>query len=189
VPRVAIINSTGARTLSELVNARGLKWNGGRVDDRIINDYYSYLDEHKIRAVTLASAIEINRPVNLKKALRTLEATSGVVREAADEEILDAKAKVGLAGIGCEPASAASVAGARRLREQGLIQKGETVVCILTGHQLKDPDVTVNYHSTQGEAFAKAFSKYSVKAAHFPNRPVEVQNDLGQIIGIIEKNQ
>jgi len=188
VPRVAIINSTGARTLSELVNARGLKWNGGHVDDGIINDYYAYLDEHKIRAVTLASAIEINRPVNLKKALRTLAFTDGVVREATDEEILDAKAKVGQAGIGCEPASAASVAGARRLREQGLIQKGETVVCILTGHQLKDPDVTVNYHSAQGDAFAKAFAKYGVKTARFRNMPVKVQNDLGKIIGIVERN-
>ncbi|HUW33505.1 MAG TPA: threonine synthase [Planctomycetota bacterium] len=188
VPRVAIINSTGARTLSELVNARGLKWNGGHVDDGIINDYYAYLDEHKIRAVTLASAIEINRPVNLKKALRTLAFTDGVVREATDEEILDAKAKVGQAGIGCEPASAASVAGARRLREQGLIQNGETVVCILTGHQLKDPDVTVNYHSAQGDAFAQAFAKYGVDNARFRNMPVKVQNDLGKIIGIVERN-
>ena len=186
VPRVAIINSTGARTLSELVNARGLQWAGGHVDDDAITKYYAYLDQQGIRAVTLASAIEINRPVNLKKALRTLEVTGGVVREVTDEEILDAKAKVGAAGIGCEPASAASVAGAKRLREQGLIEKGQTVVCILTGHQLKDPNAAVNYHSAQGEAFAQAFGKYGVKAARFPNRPVKVENDLNKIIKVVE---
>ncbi|HUS59644.1 MAG TPA: threonine synthase [Planctomycetota bacterium] len=187
VPRVAIINSTGARTLSELVNARGLQWNDGHVDDQAIESYYSYLDAKGIRAVTLASAIEINRPVNLKKALRTLQATGGVVREVTDEEILDAKAQVGAAGIGCEPASAASVAGARKLREEGLIEKDETVVCILTGHQLKDPNAAVNYHSAQGDAFKQAFDKYGVKKARFSNMPIKIENDLDRIIKLVEE--
>ena len=73
---------------------------------------------------TLASAIEINRPVNLPKALRALDRCGGVVREATDQEILDAKAKVGAGGLGCEPASAASVAGARKLRQRGRHRAG-----------------------------------------------------------------
>src|SRR5207249_6681079 len=103
-----------------------------------IDDYMAAMDAANRRADTLASAIEINRPVNLPKALRALERCGGVVREATDAEILDAKAKVGAGGLGCEPASAASVAGLRKLRQEGVIEPGERVVCILTGHQLKD---------------------------------------------------
>ena len=73
----------------------------------------------------------------------------GVVREVSDQEIMDAKARVGAGGLGCEPASAASVAGARRLREEGVIAPSDRVVCILTGHQLKDPTATVAYHSAR----------------------------------------
>ena len=89
--------------------------------------------------------------MNLPKALRALDRCGGVVREVTDQEILDAKAKVGAGGLGCEPASAASVAGARKLRQEGVIAPGERVVCILTGHQLKDPTATVAYHSTDPE--------------------------------------
>jgi len=187
MPRVAIINSTGARTLSELVNRRGLAWNNSNVDDTIISDYYRYLDEKGIRAVTLASAIEINRPVNLKKALRTLEVTNGVVREVTDGEILDAKAMVGSAGIGCEPASAASVAGAKKLREEGLIGPDDVVACILTGHQLKDPNAAVNYHSAEGDAFKQAFGKFGVESAPLRNKPLKIANDLDRIIEAVER--
>ena len=113
MPRIAVINSTGARTLTRLVCQKGLRWNGGDVDDGIIDDDYEMMDRENLRAHTVASAIEINRPVNLKKCLRALELTDGVVREVTDEAILDAKAMVGANGLGCEPASAASVAGAQ----------------------------------------------------------------------------
>ena len=113
----------------------------------IIDNYYAELDDASRRASTIASAIEINRPVNLHKCLRALECCDGVVREVTDQEILDAKAKVGAGGLGCEPASAASVAGAKLLREEGVIAPSERVVCILTGHQLKDPTATVAYHT------------------------------------------
>ena len=110
-------------------------------------DYYAELDDASRRASTIASAIEINRPVNLYKCLRALECCNGVVREVTDEQMLDAKAQVGANGLGCEPASAASVAGAKLLREEGVIEPSERVVCILTGHQLKDPTATVAYHT------------------------------------------
>src|SRR5205823_10795002 len=118
--------------------------------------YYKSLDAGHVRASTIASAIEINHPVNLPKALRTLDKCGGVVREVTDQDILDAKAKVGAGGLGCEPASAASVAGTKRLRQEGVIAAGETVVCVLTGHQLKDPTATIAYHSADPQTFEQA---------------------------------
>ena len=119
--------------------------------------------------------IEINRPVNLYKALRALDATNGVVREVTDQEILDAKAKVGAGGLGCEPASAASVAGVRKLRQEGVIAASDRVVCILTGHQLKDSQTTIAYHGSDG-----------VAQSNFANRAVQVANNLDDIVKVIE---
>jgi threonine synthase len=90
-----------------------------------------------------------------------------------DEEILDGKAQAGAGGFGCEPASGASIAGAKRLREEGVIAPGDRVVCILTGHELKDPTVTVGYHADDSGKFA--------------NRPIVVENDLDQIIAALRK--
>src|SRR5262249_15718647 len=153
IPRLAVINAAGANTLYELFERRGLRWNGGKPNRSIVNEYYAQLDAGDKRASTIASAIEINRPVNLDKCLRALEVCDGVGREANDQEILDAKAQVGAGGLGCEPASAASVAGARMLVSEGIIGRDERVVCILTGHQLKDPTATVAYHTTDQEQF------------------------------------
>lgn len=99
-----------------------------------------------VRAVTIASAIRIGQPVSYERAVRALRWTDGVVEQVSDAEIMDAKAQVDAAGIGCEPASAAAVAGVRRLRAAGVIRRGESAVAILTGHLLKDPDATLNYH-------------------------------------------
>ena len=164
----------------------GLRWNDGEPDRNIIDGYYPGLDAEKIRAATIASAIEINRPVNLPKALRALDLCGGVVREVTDQEILDAKAKVGAGGLGCEPASAASVAGARKLRQEGVIAPGDRVVCILTGHQLKDPTATVAYHSTDQKTFDDVLGHRGVRRATFANRAVQVPNDLDEIIKAIE---
>ena len=148
VPRLAVINAAGANTFYELYEQRGLRWNGGQPDH---GDHRRLLRRAGRRAAsrasTIASAIEINRPVNLPKCLRALDVCGGVVREVTDQEILDAKAKVGAGGLGCEPASAASVAGASSCVAEGVIGPDERVVCILTGHQLKDPTATVAYHT------------------------------------------
>jgi threonine synthase len=187
-PRLAVINAAGANTLHELVENRGLRWNGGRPEMAIINGYYRELDELARRADTIASAIEINRPVNLMKCLRALECCQGVVREVTDQEILDAKAQVGANGFGCEPASAASVAGARLLRAQGVIAPSERVVCILTGHQLKDPTATVAYHTTDQNEFNRVLGSRGVSRAQFANRAVQVDNDLEKIVQAIQLN-
>jgi len=146
LPRLAVINARGANTLYELCQHRGLRFNGGDPDLAAIERYYRELDEQNYRAATVASAIEIGRPVNLIKALRSLDTLDGVVRQADDPAILDAKALVGRFGYGCEPASGASVAGLGMLLSEQIIAPSDRVVCILTGHGLKDPAATVAYH-------------------------------------------
>jgi threonine synthase len=186
LPRLAIINAAGANTLFQLYEKQGLRWNTGRPDATVIGKYYQMLDTEHIRADTIASAIEINHPVNLPKALRALERMNGVVREVSDQDILDAKARVGAGGFGCEPASAASVAGAKKLRQEGVIGAGDRVVCILTGHQLKDPTATVAYHTGDQKTFDEVLGKRGVRRATFANRAVQVPNDLDEIIKAIE---
>jgi threonine synthase len=186
VPRLAVINAAGANTFFQLHDRLNLTWRAGSPDRTVVEHYYGGLDTEGKRANTIASAIEINRPVNLPKALRALERCGGVVREANDQEILDAKAKVGAGGLGCEPASAASVAGAKKLRQEGIIGADESVVCILTGHQLKDPTATVAYHSGDQKSFDEVLASRGVRRASFANRPIQVSNDLDQIIKAIE---
>ena len=186
LPRLAVINAAGANTFYQLYEKLGVRWNNGRPDAKKIDDYFRNLESEKIRASTIASAIEINHPVNLLKGLRALDRCGGVVREATDQEMLDAKAKVGAGGLGCEPASAASVAGARKLRQEGVIGPDERVVCILTGHQLKDPTATVAYHSTDQKTFDEVLGSRGVRRASFANRAVQVPNDLDEIIKAIE---
>jgi threonine synthase len=187
-PRLAIINAAGANTLNALYNERGVRWNGGAPDLKAIDSYYAELDASARRADTIASAIEINRPVNLMKCLRVLECCDGVVREATDQQMLDAKARIAANGLGCEPASAASVAGAKMLCEQGVIDPDERVVCVLTGHQLKDPTATVAYHSSDQNEFNRVLGSRGVTTAAFANRAVQVENDLDAIVRTIQLN-
>jgi threonine synthase len=186
LPRLAVVNAAGANTLNQLYNRLNVRWNQGNWPRDTVEKYYQSLAAEKIRASTIASAIEINHPVNLPKALRALEWCDGVVREASDQDILDAKAKVGACGLGCEPASAASVAGAKRLRHEGIIGADERVVCVLTGHQLKDPTATVAYHSTDQKTFDEVLGHRGVRRASFANRAVQVPNNLDEIIKSIE---
>jgi threonine synthase len=186
IPRLAVINAAGANTLYELYERRGMRWNGG--DPTLMKTcetYYEELDRDGRRASTIASAIEINRPVNFNKCLRALDVCDGVVREVSDQEILDAKAQVGAGGLGCEPASAASVAGAKLLRSEGIIAPSDSVVCILTGHQLKDPSATTAYHTTDQAKFNEVLGSRGVKRASFANRAIAVPNDLDEIIKAI----
>ena len=107
--------------------------------------YQSFVEgfqtRHKVQAETLASAIRIGDPVSYDKARQVILATRGIVTQVTDDEILAAKAHIDAAGIGCEPASACSLAGVKQLQERGVIQKTERVVCILTGNILKDPEI------------------------------------------------
>lgn len=173
LPRLAIINATGANALYELFNEHGLRFHEGEVDGQLIDDYFAKMTNEGRRAKTIASAIEIGRPVNLVKALRSLEATNGVVRQVSDADILDGKALVGKFGYGCEPASGASVAGLRQLLQDGTIAPSDRIVCILTGHALKDADVTIDYH-TGGEA-------------SLANPPVAAEADIDAIAELLRE--
>ena len=184
-PRLAVINAAGADTLDVLYNRHAVRWQHGTGDMSAVRSYYERMDTEHRKASTIASAIEINRPVNLRKCLRALEVCDGVARQVSDQEILDAKAKVAWGGLGCEPASAASVAGARLLRDEGVIAPSDRVVCILTGHQLKDPTATVAYHTTDQEQFNQVLGSRGVRRASFANRAVAVPNNLDEIVKAI----
>ncbi len=157
-PRVAVVNAEGANTLYTLFNGfyegRRLVWNGGNYDEKLVEDYYQYLDDAGIRAKTVASAIKIQKPVNLPKALRTLEQFDGVVVQVSDKEMLDAMAIVGRNGFDCEPASGATVAGVKRLVQGGLVAKDDRVLGVLTG-RLKDPELITSYHLDPSNRFSK----------------------------------
>lgn len=182
IPRLAIINATGANTLYELYTRQGMRWNGGRYDASLIQKLYAAMDESHYHPHTVASAIEISRPVNLPKALRALEAMDGVVREVSDEEILEHRAMVARSGFGCEPASAASVAGLARLLAEQIISPTDNVVCILTGHELKDPNATVKYHTGIDMKAAQDMAPRCEPTGRFANRPVQVEDDLESIV-------
>jgi threonine synthase len=110
----------------------------------------SFRDEftvrHRSRAETVATAIRIGDPASYDRAVDAIRLTNGVVTDVSDDAILDAKAVVDARGVGCEPASAAAVAGTRRLVAEGVIDAGEQVVVVLTGHVLKDPATLLHYH-------------------------------------------
>jgi len=134
-------------------------------------------DVTPVRADTIATAIKIGAPVSWRKSLRGLAALNGVVTQVTDAQIMDAKALVDASGIGAEPASCATVAGTRRLVEEGIIPKDARVVGILTGHLLKDPDVVVNYHTGQLDGIPCTRS----------NAPVSAPADLEQIKAILKR--
>ena len=185
IPRLAVINATGANTLYQLHEKHSLRWNRGRPDLQMIDAFYDKMNAEGRCAATVASAIQINRPVNLIKCLRALDVCDGVVREVSDQAILDAKAHVGSGGFGCEPASAASVAGAKALRAEGVIAPSDRVVCILTGHELKDPTVTVAYHSSNQEDSDETLAAHGVTKTPYANRPFVVENDFDRIMDVL----
>jgi len=109
----------------------------------------AFRERFRVEAETVATAIRIGDPVSWDKARRVIETTRGCVTQVTDEEILEAKRRIDTAGIGCEPASACSLAGARKLRAAGVIAPHERVVGILTGHMLKDPEIVLKTAGTE----------------------------------------
>ncbi len=142
--------------------------------------YRSYKTDYapfeRIPADTVATAIKIGNPVNYPKAVRTLQWTDGVVEQVSDQEIMDAKALIDGQGIGCEPASACSLAGLRKLVDTGVIQPNETVVGLLTGHILKDPGATIAYHEDQLAGIT----------ARYPNRIFTAEPTIESIREILD---
>jgi threonine synthase len=129
---------------------------------------------------TLATAIKIGDPVSWPKAQFEIETSHGAVECVTEQEIADAKAVIGASGIGCEPASAATLAGIRKLTAAGVIDRDADVVAVLTGNVLKDPDYIYRYHTDQLKA-----PDCSAIRATFGNQPIVVPNDADRITDLI----
>lgn len=102
-----------------------------------------FMQREAVQAHTIATAIKIGNPVSFTRARRVIEESNGIVEEVTDEEILAAKTVIDRAGIGCEPASAATLAGIRKLVATGIVKRDERVVGILTGNLLKDSQIGI----------------------------------------------
>jgi threonine synthase len=158
IPRMLVVNAEGANTFYELSNGlfggQKLTWNGGRPNISLIKDYYKEKDKEGVKPHTKATAIQIGKPANLIKALRSIDFTNGIVMQVSDKEMSDGMALVGLNGFDCEMASGAVPAGIRKLRQQEIIKKDDIVVGILTGKQ-KDPKLSIDYHLNHDNTFSK----------------------------------
>jgi threonine synthase len=132
-----------------------------------------FRERHTVRAETVATAIRIGDPASYSRAVRVIRDTNGVVIDLPDATILDAKAIVDASGVGCEPASAASIAGVRELVSQAVIRPDEMVVAVLTGHILKDPGILLQYHRETEPAPTHA------------NRPIEIDARLDDVARVL----
>ena len=137
-----------------------------------------------VRPATLATAIRIGNPVSWKKALRAIEWADGVVERVTEQEIADAKAMIGRDGIGCEPASATTLAGVRRLVASGQIRRGDSVIALLTGNLMKDPAYTIDYH--MGGLFLEDDGQRNRIEGSFMNRPMRVAADKREIKRLLD---
>lgn len=127
VPKISVIQAEGANPLFQwFTNAEKML--------------------RPVTADTRATAIRIGNPASWRKAARVIEATGGWCEQVSEQEIALAKAQIGAEGIGCEPASAVTLAGAKKLIAAGRIEPSERVVLLLTGHTLKDPEYTIDFH-------------------------------------------
>ena len=164
LPRLAVVQAAGASPFYKYLAAHG-----------------SEPFEAEKNPETLATAIRIGDPVSWPKAQFEIETSMGAVEQVTEQEIADAKAIIGQCGIGCEPASAATLAGIRKMTRDGIIDREADVVAVLTGNVLKDPDYIYRYHTGQLQA-----PDGSVVSSSFGNKPIVVPNDpdkLAELIG------
>jgi len=162
VPRLAVIQAEGASPFYELFASA---------------DHLTF--QAQARPATLATAIRIGNPVSWKKALRAIQRTDGVVERVSEQELADAKAMIGRDGVGCEPASAATLAGIKKLIAAGVMKATDDVAAVLTGNLLKDPTYTVAYHT--GKLAMDSEGEPRMINGGFANRPLRVAADKQQI--------
>jgi threonine synthase len=128
VPKISVVQANGANPLVR----------------SFARDHAATLEP--VEAQTRATAIRIGNPASWRKAARVIQETGGWCLDVTEAEIAVAKAEIGSEGLGCEPASAVTLAGLKKLRAQGAVASNETVVLLLTGHTLKDADYTIDFH-------------------------------------------
>lgn len=163
IPKLAVIQAAGAAPFHEFMREPGA-------------DRFVPVDHPE----TLATAIKIGDPVSWPKAWKEVSISGGLAAKVSEQEIADAKAMIGLCGIGCEPASAATLAGIRNLTASGKIARDATVVAVLTGNVLKDPDYIYRYHTGKLEDPAG-----NTLRSTFGNSPVVVSNDPDRIAALL----
>ncbi len=175
-PRLTIVQASGANPFYRTITSDN--------PDHLIT----------VHARTLATAIKIGNPISWKKAKRGLEETDGWIAQVTEQEIADAKAVVGRDGVGCEPASAVTIAGLKKIVKQGTdspFDRNENVVVILTGHLLKDPSYTLWYHRDRLQV---GFATEEVVTSHgrrikgnFANQPIFVEPDEDKLRKILQE--
>jgi threonine synthase len=143
--------------------------------------FYNYFESgfdryEPVQAETIATAIKIGNPASVERARRSIQFTDGLVASVTDEEILDAKAVIDAAGIGCEPASAATLAGVRKLVQAGALFADTRAVGILTGHVLKDAEAVVRYHLDDVDGAARPMA----------NRPVSIPATMKALVQVLD---
>jgi threonine synthase len=165
LPRLSIIQAQGANAL-----ARTLRETGGT---QLV----------PVQAETMATAIRIGNPASWRKAVRVLEATGGACEEVSEAEIAVAKAEIGADGVGCEPASAVTLAGLKKLVGSGFVTRNQSVVLVLTGHVLKDPEYTLKFH--RGDLLAEAGDAGALE----PHRraPVILDADADAVLRLLQQ--
>jgi threonine synthase len=134
-----------------------------------------FVERHRVKAVTVATAIRIGNPASYDRAVVAIRETNGVVLSVPDAELLEAKAAIDASGVGCEPASAVGLAGLRQLVRSGAVKPADRVVAVLTGHILKDPDLLLRYHQEMDPPPPGA------------NRPVEIGPDIREIERVLQQ--
>jgi threonine synthase len=167
LPKLSVIQAEGANAL-----VRTLREAGGK---RLVS----------VQAETRATAIRIGNPASWEKAVKVLQATGGACEQVSELEIAQAKAEIGAEGIGCEPASAVTLAGLKKLLRQGFVKPEETVVLVLTGNLLKDPDYTMEFH--RGDLFKDTPYEQSAKLDRFRHPPVVLDATLDAVIKTLEQ--
>ena len=183
VPKLSIIQADGAAPLAQLFSKMG--------KTPAETSLMQLEIENVSRPRTLASAIRIGAPVSWKKALRAVVQSGGSIISVSEAELADAKAMIGLEGIGCEPASAATVAGIKKLVANGTFARNDSVVAILTGHVLKDTDYVSRYHRgglTLDSGTGHAAEKSEPIVGTFRNEPIRVAATKDAIVKILQRN-
>jgi len=180
LPKLSVIQAEGAAPFARLFSQIDLnRFKSAPIPDNLLIP--------ETQPQTLASAIRIGSPVSWKKSLRAVAQSGGWIISVSEQEIADAKAIIGREGIGCEPASAATVAGIKKLVAAGRIKQDEEVVAVLTGHVLKDSDYTIKYHRQAlfvDERSGQTSEKENPFTTNFGNSTVQVE---GKKQAIIEK--
>jgi len=171
LPKISVIQAEGANPLYRCVHERG-----GR-------------ELVPVDAETLATAIRIGNPASWRKSLRVIEATGGCVEQVSEAEIAVAKAEIGADGVGCEPASAVTLAGLKKLVRSGFVRRNESVVLMLTGHMLKDPEYTIQFHRGDLSVPRTADDEFRTLTAPQRKAPIVLEANADAVLRSLEAEE